>query len=514
MLTFLSRRLIASILVLLAASYVVYLLSANAGDPLDDLRTSTARNKEELIQQRIALLHLDIPAPLRYFIWLGGVLKVFIGQFDLGRSLKGQAVTDLLASAVGVTIQLLISATLLAIVFGILIGITTALRQYSGYDYTVTGLSFLFFSLPSFFVAVILKQYVGIGFNNFLAAPVYPWWVILIVALLAGGIWQGIVGGDLRRRLITVAVAGGATGAVMTYVSATNWLNNPSLTIGVIGVLGVGLAFLVAALTAGLANRKSLYTALTVVVIGLAIYYPFNAISDYLTIWSVLGLGVLAVVVGIVVGYLWGGTDRRVSARTGGITAFLVAFLIAIDRFMRSWSNYANSDIINGRPIGTVGAGTPNLSDVTSNFWIEGLDNFTHLLLPTTSLLLISLAAYSRYSRASLLDVLNQDYIRTARAKGLSERAVIMRHAFRNALIPITTIVAFDFGGLIGGAIITEIVFGWSGMGKLFNDALSPIPDVNPLMGFFLVTGGVAVLFNLLADLSYTALDPRIRVAV
>ncbi|MES1169212.1 MAG: ABC transporter permease, partial [Leifsonia sp.] len=131
MLTFLSRRLIASILVLLAASYLVYQLSANAGDPLSDLRTSTAKNKDELIAQRIAALNLDIPAPLRYFIWLGGVLKVFIGQFDLGKSLKGQAVTDMLASAVGVTIQLLISATLLAIVFGILIGITTALRQYS-----------------------------------------------------------------------------------------------------------------------------------------------------------------------------------------------------------------------------------------------------------------------------------------------------------------------------------------------------------------------------------------------
>ena len=180
---------------------------------------------------------------------------------------------------------------------------------------------------------------------------------------------------------------------------------------------------------------------------------------------------------------------------------------------MRSWSNYANSDIINGRPIGTVGAGTPNLSDVTNNFWIESLDTFTHLLLPTGSLVLISLAAYSRYSRASLLDVLNQDYIRTARAKGLSERTVIMRHAFRNALIPITTIVAFDFGGLIGGAVITETIFAWSGMGKLFVDALNKV-DVNPLMGFFLVTGSVAVLFNLLADLSYTALDPRIRVTV
>jgi peptide/nickel transport system permease protein len=513
MLTFLSRRLIASILVLLAASYVVYLLAANAGDPLEDLRTSTAKNKEELIQQRIALLHLDIPAPLRYFVWLGGVLKVFIGQFDLGKSRDGQPVTSMLNSAVGVTVQLLLTATLLAIIFGILIGITTALRQYSGYDYTVTTLSFLFFSLPSFFVAVILKQYVGIGFNNFLQSPTIPWYVILILALLAGGIWQGILGGDVKRRLITAGIAAGATAVVLTVVGVTGWFSHPGLGIVLVGAIGVGIAFLVTALTSGLANRKSLYTALTVVAVGLAVYYPFSLLSDYLTIWSVLGLGVLAVVVGVVTGYLWGGADRGVSARTGGITAFLVAFLIAVDRFMRSWSNYANSDIINGRPIGTVGAGTPNLSDVTSNFWIEGLDNFTHLLLPTMSLLLISLAAYSRYSRASLLDVLNQDYIRTARAKGLSERAVIMRHAFRNALIPITTIVAFDFGGLVGGAIITEIIFAWSGMGKLFNDALK-IVDVNPLMGFFLVTGSVAVLFNLLADLSYTALDPRIRVTV
>ncbi len=513
MLTFLSRRLIASVLVLLAASYLVYVLSANSGDPLDDLRQSTARNKAELIQQRTALLHLDVPVPLRYFIWLGGVLKVFIGQFDLGRSRDGQSVVTMLNSAVGVTVQLLITATLLAIVFGILIGITTALRQYSGYDYSVTTLSFLFFSLPSFFVAVILKQYVGIGFNNFLATPGFPWWVIVIVALLAGAIWQGVLGGSLRRRLITAAIAGGATAGVMIYITLTNWFNNPSLGIGMIAVLGVGLAVLVTVLTSGLANRKSLYTGLTVVALGLAVYYPFNLVSDSLTIWSLLGLGVLTVAVGIIVGYLWGGSDRAVSARTGAITAFLVAFLIVVDRLMRSWSNYANSDIINGRPIGTVGAGTPNLSTVTSNFWVESLDNFTHLLLPTVSVMLISLAAYSRYSRASLLDVLNQDYIRTARAKGLSERTVIMRHAFRNALIPITTIVAFDFGGLVGGAIITEIVFAWSGMGKLFNDALK-IVDVNPLMGFFLVTGSVAVLFNLLADLSYTALDPRIRVTV
>jgi peptide/nickel transport system permease protein len=511
MLTFLSRRLIASILVLLAASYLVYVLAANAGDPLEDLRTSTAKNKDELIAQKTAQLNLNTPAPLRYFLWLGGVLKGLIGQFDLGKSVTGQSVTTLLNAAVSVTIQLLISATLLAIVIGLLVGITTALRQYSGYDYVVTTMSFFFFSLPSFFVAVILKQYVGIGFNDFLQHAAFPWWVILIVALLTGFIWQGILGGPVRRRVITVAIAAGATGLVMTYLSLTNWFNTPSLGIGVVAVLAAGIAVLITTLTTGLGNRKSLYTALTVALIGVALYYPFIAVSPYLTLGTVLLFGLLAVGVGILVGYLFRGPDRAQSARTGAITAFLVAFVVLIDRFMQSWHNYASSDIIGGRPIGTVGAGTPNLSSVTSSFWIEGLDSFTHLLLPTTSLLLISLAAYSRYSRASILDVLNQDFIRTARAKGLSERTVIMRHAFRNTLIPITTIVAFDFGALIGGAVITESVFAWSGMGKLFIDALHTV-DLNTLMGFFIVTGSVAVLFNLLADLAYTALDPRIRV--
>jgi peptide/nickel transport system permease protein len=162
-----------------------------------------------------------------------------------------------------------------------------------------------------------------------------------------------------------------------------------------------------------------------------------------------------------------------------------------------------------------VGSGTPDLGSITHSFWIYGLDSFTHLLLPTISLMLISLAGYSRYSRANLLDVMNSDYIRTARAKGLNERTVIMRHAFRNSLIPLTTIVAFDFGGLLGGAIITETVFAWSGMGQLFNTALGPTgPDVNAIMGFFVVTGIAAVVANVLADVAYSALDPRIRVTV
>jgi len=513
MLTFLTRRVVISILVLLAASFLVYLLSANSGDPLASLRTSTARNKEEQIHAKILLLHLDVPVGLRYFIWLWGVIEGLWGQLDLGHSLTGQPVTDMLASAVAVTVQLLLASTILAIVFGVIVGITSALRQYSGYDYTVTFLAFLFFSLPSFFVAVILKAYVGIAFNNFLQDPTIAPWLLIALPLLSGLIWQGILGGAAKRRWLIFGIATIVSFGVLFYISATHWLDNPSLGLPVIIILGLGLGLLVVVLTTGIENRKSLYTAVVVVAIGALIWYPFKYdFSRDLTIWGVIGLGILAIAVGGVVGYLFAGPDRWLSARTGGITAFLVAGLILIDRFMQDWQLYSEG-IVNGRPIATVGSATPNLSDFTHSFWIQGLDSFTHLLLPTISLMLISLAGYSRYSRANLLDVLNQDYIRTARAKGLNERTVVMRHAFRNSLIPLTTIVAFDIGALVGGAIVTETVFAWSGMGQLFDQALLST-DVNPLMGYFIVTGVIIVLFNIFADLVYSVLDPRIRVTV
>jgi peptide/nickel transport system permease protein len=169
----------------------------------------------------------------------------------------------------------------------------------------------------------------------------------------------------------------------------------------------------------------------------------------------------------------------------------------------------AYSAEVNGVVVATIGATTPNFS---GNFWETTLDQLGHLLLPTIAIVLISIAAYTRYTRSSMLEVMNADYIRTARAKGLTERTVVVRHGFRNALIPITTIVALDVGGLIGGAIITETVFGWSGMGRYFNDALK-IPDPNAVMGFFLVTGTAIVLFNMVADITYGFLDPRIRLS-
>lgn len=171
-----------------------------------------------------------------------------------------------------------------------------------------------------------------------------------------------------------------------------------------------------------------------------------------------------------------------------------------------------SSDAINNRPIPTLGQANDMLSqEQIENFWIKGLDTALHLVLPTVALTLISFAGYVRYSRGSLLEVLNMDYIRTARAKGLTERTVIVRHGMRNAMLPLTTVLVNDFAGLLGGAIITESVFAWRGMGSLFNLSLRSY-DLNLFMGVFVITATLTVLANFVADLLYGVVDPRIRI--
>ena len=140
------------------------------------------------------------------------------------------------------------------------------------------------------------------------------------------------------------------------------------------------------------------------------------------------------------------------------------------------------------------------------------LDYVRHLILPVATLSVQLVAGWSRYQRASMLDVMSADYIRTARAKGVPRRVVLFKHALRNALIPLTTIMAIDIGSLFGGLIITETIFGWPGMGKLFFDAINN-GDTNVLLPWLMVTAGFIVVFNLLADLLYGVLDPRIRLA-
>jgi len=139
-------------------------------------------------------------------------------------------------------------------------------------------------------------------------------------------------------------------------------------------------------------------------------------------------------------------------------------------------------------------------------------DRSLHLLLPTAVLTIVSISFYSRFVRASMLEVMRQDYVRTARAKGLSERVVIMRHAFRNALIPFITIVVFTLPGLFSGAIITESIFAWPGMGRLYLLALGDY-DYPVAMAIFFIIAILTVIATLMRDVLYTIADPRIRLS-
>jgi peptide/nickel transport system permease protein len=207
------------------------------------------------------------------------------------------------------------------------------------------------------------------------------------------------------------------------------------------------------------------------------------------------------------VGYFFTKIDKGPVIRVSMLSAFFVGLFTVLDKLMQTWDKYY--ELSNGRPIETMGS--YNITLKSNDFWIVNLDLLTHLILPTTALTLISFAGYLRYSRASVLEVLSMDYIRTARAKGMPEREVILRHALRNAMIPLTTLIAFDIAGLLGGAIITEAVFGWRGMGSLANEAIVT-QDLNLLMGTFSITAFLAVMATLAADLIYSTLDPRIRI--
>ena len=171
MYNFVFRRALSSVAVLLVATFLIYILVDIAIDPLADLRASTAPNKEALMEARIAMLNLDVAAPIRYFGWLAGIGGCFVGQCDLGMAWQAnQQVSDVLASALVVTLKLITLATVLAMILGIAVGVISALRQYTGFDYGMIFVSFLLYSLPSFWVAVLLKQWGAIGFNDYLAA--------------------------------------------------------------------------------------------------------------------------------------------------------------------------------------------------------------------------------------------------------------------------------------------------------------------------------------------------------
>jgi peptide/nickel transport system permease protein len=509
MVVFVVRRLIVSFFVLLVATFLVYVMVVLSGDPLSYLATDQSPNKAQKIALVIERLNLDDPVPQRYLGWLGGVAGCALPVADctLGLTKDGQQVSDLLTAALGSTVRLVIAATLLAVVIGVAVGIVSALRQYSGFDYTITFTAFLFFSLPLFWVAVLLKQYVAIRFNDWLADPRIGWPTLLALSLVSALTWRAVLGGDRRRRWIVTGVAFAATAAILYSLSASSWFARPALGPVLLTLFSVGTAYAVAQLTSSVARRNILYVTVATAVVGVVSSFVLAPVLRDPSWGTILLLLLVGLAIGGGIGYAAGGLDRAQAARAGAVTAAFTGFFIFVDQTLRAVPSY--SDIVGGRIIATIGSDTPNFE---GTFWERFLDICTHLLLPTLALLLISFATYSRYTRATMLETMNQDYVRTARAKGLSERTVVLRHAFRNALIPVTTLMTYDFGFVLGGAVITETVFGWQGMGRLFVRGLQEF-EPNPVMAFFIVVAVSIVVFNLIADILYAYLDPRIRVS-
>lgn len=322
MLTYVIRRLLYSVVVLIAASFIIFTFVSLSNDPLAFLKMQPNAS-QTTIDNITARKHLDEPIPVQYLYW---VKDAFTNQFGT-TTIGDRPILPELTRVMGHTLQLVIAAELLAVLIAVFIGVYSALRQYSAFDYTATTFSFVGLATPVFWLALMLQV---------LFVNIYLWF-------------------DVR------------------------------------------------------------------------IFY------------------------------------------------------------------------------------TANLSGVDPGTGIHFFfDRVQHLGLPIIVLMVASIAQYSRYMRASMLEVVNSDYVRTARAKGLSEKKVTMRHAFRNALIPLVTIVALNFGGLLGGAVVTETVFALDGMGLYFVNQLN-LGDPYPVMAWLMITATMIIIFNLVADILYGFLDPRVR---
>ncbi len=165
--------------------------------------------------------------------------------------------------------------------------------------------------------------------------------------------------------------------------------------------------------------------------------------------------------------------------------------------------------VMRSHPVQTV-TGFLLVDTVLTGNWVAFRDALEHLILPAVTLALPLLALISRMVRSSMLEVLRQDYVRTARAKGLTERIVVGRHAFRNAIIPTVTVIALSFGWLLTGAVVTEVVFYWPGIGQYAVGAVMSF-DFPAIIAFTAISATIFVLVNLVADLAYAYLDPRVR---
>lgn len=197
--------------------------------------------------------------------------------------------------------------------------------------------------------------------------------------------------------------------------------------------------------------------------------------------------------------------DHLVTAMTfvgQSIPSFFLGLILLLVFYMRLDNPFTGGPLLPSGGVKTIGQ--------TLTGWDMVKDRIAHLILPVTMLSATWIAWYSRFLRASMLETIHLDYIRTGRAKGLKERVVVLRHAFRNAAIPLVTLMALDLPLLFTGALFAEVIFSWPGMGRLFFQAAER-RDYGLLMAIIMITSFLIILANMLADIAYRLLDPRIK---
>jgi len=227
------------------------------------------------------------------------------------------------------------------------------------------------------------------------------------------------------------------------------------------------------------------------------------------TLRMVLLAFILAVVIAVSLGVLaalrrGGIIDRSITFTT---FFFLATPVFVVGLFLKFYVAIPIDKHFHHEYLSTSGATSPTIS---GPFLSRLPDYFAHMTLPTITLILAVFSSWTIYQRSSILETMNLDHVMLARSKGISPRRVLIRHILRNALIPITTVLALDFAGLLGGAVITETVYSWNGLGRWFLAGANQ-QDMNITLAYLLFTATLVILFNLLADIAYGLLDPRIR---
>ena len=369
MLAFIARRIGVLFLILFGSSFILYNLAAIAGDPIGELRFSDDPEIQAQIRELEEFLRLDVPPPLRYFIWLRGVLGIFTGNLDLGLTRLRLPVSGEIATAMPITIRLVIFATIFAIIVGIALGIVTALRQYSRFDYSMTFFAFLLFSLPIFWVAVLLKQYLAIQFNTFLSDPqITTSWKIGI-GLVGSIFWASLLGSKRGNFWKVFGIVFVGTFAFLTFVDEANWLTDPALGPVLIGLLAVGIAFGITYLSTGFGNKAALYASLTMAPLTVISYFLVsNSLNSSSSIPQLLRYALITIIVAVAVALAFARIDRGPVVRTTVITALLSGHLIIVDKFMQTWKPYMEEGAVSFRPIPTLGQAKELLTP--NEFWI------------------------------------------------------------------------------------------------------------------------------------------------